>query len=357
MWYNSKFFKFSVQTLMVLLILSLLFYVIPNFAPIFNFLKFLLSCLLMGIVLYYLFRPLVRKLTRHKIPFPVIITGVFLFLALIIFTVTYIIIPKVIAPIADVANAPKEKAEEVKAATIGFLSTYNLYSYEELRTMITTYFLQIQQYLFQNAYEIFTALTHIATILVLTPFTLFYFLKDDTDLHKWFVSCIPNNYRSKVETVLEHIDEILLSFFHGQVTIACIVTLMTFVGLYAIGIDNVVFITFITFFLSLIPFLGTLLAIIPAVLQGLVTSYLMAILAAAVMTCVHLIEANIITPQVMRRRLDIHPLMIIILIITSFTFFGITGPLWITPFYVLIRELLIDIYEFFGWEEDLENKS
>lgn len=354
MWYNSKFFKYSVKILLVLLILSLSFYVLPYFAPIFNFVRFLFSCLLLGIVLYYLFRPLVRYLTKKKVPFPVTITGIFLFLFLILLLVSLFIIPKVLAPIAVVADAPREKAEEVKAATIGFLSAYNLYSYEEIRTLITTYFLQIQQYIFQNAYGIFSAITHIATILVLTPFTLFYFLKDDADLHRWFVSCIPNNYRSRVETALEHFDEILLSFFHGQITIASIVTLMALIGLYVIGLENVVFITFITFLLSLIPFLGTLLAIIPAVLQGLATGYSMAILAGVIMTCIHLTEANIITPQVMRRRMDIHPLMIIILIITSFTFFGITGPLWITPFYVLIRELLIDIYEFYGWEEDLE---
>ncbi len=288
------------------------------------------------------------------VPFPVIIIGIFLFLFLIILSFVLFIAPKVIAPLAEVATDPREKAEEVRAATIGFLNTYNLYSYEELRKLITSYFTQIQSYIFQNAYGIFSTITHIATILVLTPFTLFYFLKDDTDLHRWFISCIPNNYRSRVEMALEHFDEILLSFFHGQITIAAIVTVMALIGLSLIGLNNVVFITFITFFLSLIPFLGTLLAIIPAVLQGLVSGYSMAILAGVVMTCIHLIEANIITPQVMRRRMDIHPLMIILLIITSFTFFGITGPLWITPFYVLIRELLMDLYEFFGWEEDLE---
>lgn len=354
MWFNSKFFKYSVKILMVLVILSLLFNLIPYFTPIFSFARFLFSCLLLGIVLYYLFRPHVRKLTTLNVPFPVIITGVFLFLFLILLMLILFIIPKILAPIAVVANAPMEKAEEVKAATIGFLNTYNLYSYEELKANISSFFLQIQQYLFQNAYGIFSTLTHIITVLILTPFTLFYFLKDDADLHRWFVNCVPNNYRSRVETALEHFDEILLSFFHGQITIAAIVTLMALVGLTLVGLENVVFITFMTFLLSLIPFLGTLLAIIPAVLQGLSSNYTMAILAGAVMTVIHMIEANIITPEVMRKRMDIHPLMIIILIITSFTFFGITGPLWITPVYVLIRELLTEIYEFLGWEEDLE---
>lgn len=70
-----------------------------------------------------------------------------------------------------------------------------------------------------------------------------------------------------------------------------------------------------------------------------------------VMTLIHMTEANIIIPQVMRKRFDIHPLTIIVLIISSFYFFGILGPLWITPAYVFLREILVEAYMFFGLDE------
>lgn len=352
MHYNSRFFKTSIKILLVLLNILLFFTVIPYFAPIFNFLKYIVSCLMFGVVLYYLFRPLVDYMKKLKIPFPLIVSTVFFILALILSVVIFYIIPTVLVPIQEVANSPLERKEEVKAATIGFIEKLNLYSYDEIRSMMSSYFLKVQQYIFQNAFDIFSALTHLGIIFVLTPFTLFYFLKDDGNFHQWFISCVPAAYREKVEGVLDHLDEILSDFFHGQITVASIVTLMAFSGLYLVGMQNVPFLVFITFFLSLIPFLGTFLSIIPATLEGLTHGYFMAFCGGAVMTVIHLTEANIITPQVMKRRFDIHPFTIILLIMMSFFFFGLLGPLWITPAYVLVREFLIEAYEFMGWEEE-----
>lgn len=303
-------------------------------------------------MLYYLFRPMVAYLSKHGVPFIISMLGIFLFLAFILTVIGLYVVPVVVTPITAVATSPGEKAEEVQAATIGFLSRLNIYSYEEIRGVITTYLLKFQQYIFQNAFEIFSAITHIALMLVLTPFTLFYFMKDDERFHQWFIDTIPTKYKSTVEKTLEDVDQILFAFFHGQMTIASIVTVMTAIGLFAIGMENVAFLVFITFFVSLIPYLGTLLAIIPPTVEGFTVSYTMAFLGAGIMTLIHLTESNIITPQVMRKRFDIHPLTIILLIMTSFFFFGILGPLWITPAYVLLRELASDAYAAFDLIEE-----
>lgn len=308
---------------------------------------------MLGLVLYYLFRPLVDRLVHYKVPFFATIIIVFLILVLILFVLTFYVAPIILMPIHHVVSSnPSEKAEEVKEATIGFLSTFNLYSHEEIRGIAAEYVLKLQQYIFQNAYDIFSTITHIAAVLVLTPFILFYFLKDGHNFHDWFVDMVPAKYRNRVDTIIEQLDQILVGFFHGQITIAAIVATMTFIGLHIAGMDNIPFLTFITFFLTLIPYLGTLLSILPATFQGLTVSYWMAFLGMAVMTLVHLTESNIITPQVMKKRFDIHPLTIILLIISSFYFFGILGPLWITPAYVFLRELLIEIFLFFRLDKE-----
>lgn len=352
MLYRSKFFTTSVKILLILLILYLLTLLLPFLSPLYSFAKFLASCVVFGVVLYYLFRPLVDILTNYKVPFYLNIIIVFLILICILLILGLYVIPIIIKPIQTVvaSNSP-QKAEEVKEATLGFLSSFNLYSYEEIRSIAADYVLKLQQYIFQNAFDIFSAITHIAAVLVLTPFILFYFLKDGHNFNEWFKEMIPFDYRMRVEKVLEKLDQILVGFFHGQITIACIVTILTFTGLHLIGMENIPFITFITFFLSLIPYLGTLLAILPATIQGLTESYWMAALGMGVMTLIHMTEANIITPQVMRKRFDIHPLTIILLIISSFYFFGILGPLWITPAYVFLREILIEAYMFLGLDE------
>lgn len=346
MWYNSIFFKRSIKILSVLWIVFLFFLVIPYFYPVINFVKYIFSCLIFGIALYYLFRPVVSKLSKYNVPFSISMACIYIFMVILLIIIGIYVLPVLTSPIAEVATRPKEKAHEVQEATIGLLSYFNL-PYQEIRALVTSYLVDFQKYLFQNAYEIFSAITHVALMLVLTPFTLYYFMKDDRRFHRWFIDAIPHKYQPSAERILEDVDQTLLAFFHGQLTIASIVTGLALIGLYLIGMENVAFLTFLTFLLSLIPYLGTLLAIIPPTIEGFTISYTTAILAASVMTLIHLTESNIITPQVMMKRFDIHPLTIILLIITSFFFFGLFGPLWITPAYVLIREFISDAASFF----------
>lgn len=358
MWYNSSFFQYAMKILIALVIIFLFVQLLPFIQPMIQFIEYLLTPLVLGLVLYYLFRPLVEKLTSLKVPFAISMIIVFLILGLIIGTFVTFFAPIIINAIQEATEAPTEKIEKVKSATYSILSifNFNMYSYAEIQAIVASYLSSIQKYVFQNTFNIISTITRVAFVFVITPFSLFYFLKDDKTIYKWLIDAIPPNRQEQAERILQRVDEILLTFFHGQITIAFLVTLMTAIGLSILRIDNIVFLCFITFILSLIPYLGTLMAIIPPILQGLTMSYFMTFAAAGVMISVHLVEANLITPNVMMRRFNIHPLTVIFLIVGSISLFGVTGPLWITPFYVLIREMVAEGYEMYITKEKIAPK-
>jgi len=353
MWFLTSFFKNAAKILAVLLILFLIVQLLPYLYPIIDAIFLFFSPVILGVVLYYMFRPLVAKLISMKVPFYGAIAVVFLILGAVVGITAFFLGSVLLPPIQEVAAAPSKKIEEVKQATFGFMHLFNLnlISYPEIRQLVINYVTNIQKFILENTFTIISAVTKFAFLFVMTPFSLFYFLKDDYKFHKWFIETIPMTYRSRVENMLENIDQTLLTFFNGQITVALSVTSLAFVGLLIIWIDNLSFLTFLTFFLALIPYLGTFLAIIPPVLMGLTASYWMALAAGIVMICVHLIEANIITPQVMMKRFDIHPLTVILLVVMSFTLFGITGPLWITPVYVFVREIALQLIDFLKMQE------
>lgn len=346
MWYQHSFFKYAFQILLILLILFLLVKLLPFFYPLLDFIRIFFSPLIMGVVLYYIFRPLFNKMVKYHAPVPLALAVIFLFLAAVIGTLVTFVAPLVLNPIQEVAAAPSEKIEEVKEATLGFLNifNFNLYSYNEIKALVIEYISKFQQTVLKNTFNILSTITHVAFLFVITPFALFYLLKDDHKFYSWVIEAVPTTYRNQAEKILENLDQTLSIFFSGQIMIALCVTGMAFCGLLAIGIDNLAFLTFVTFLFSLIPYLGTFIAIIPPVLAGLASSYLMALAAAVVMVAVHLIEANLITPNVMMKQFDIHPLTVILLVVASFSFFGITGPLWITPVYVFLREVVMEAY-------------
>jgi predicted PurR-regulated permease PerM len=352
MWYNSSFISYSIKILLGLLILSLSLQLLPNLYPILEFVQLFFSPLILGLVLYYIFRPIVSKMLELKLPFFAAIIFVFLFLGAVLALIATFLVPMV-TTLQEVASAPTQKIEEVKEATLGFLNVFNLnlFSYDEIKGLITSYLTTIQTYLFSNTYNILSTITHVAFLFGITPFCLFYLLKDDQKFYSWLIEVIPARYRPQSEKTLHHLDQTLLTFFHGQIVVASAVTFMALIGLSLIGIDRLIFLVFLTFLLSLIPYMGTFIAIIPPLLVGLTTSYVMGGLAAAVMITIHLIEANLITPYVMMKRFDVHPLTVILLIVASFSFFGVTGPLWITPFYVFMREVIVQLYEFLSNKE------
>lgn len=357
MWYNSYFIRLGTKILLGLLIILLFVNVLPYFYPIVQFIEIFFSPLILGIVLYYIFRPLVRKMLDLNFPFIVAVALVFLILGTILALIATFLVPLIITSIQEVAASPTQKIEEVKEATMNVLNifNFNLYSYAELKSVITDYLVRVQQFIFSNTYSIITTITHVAFIFGITPFCLFYLLKDDKRFYAWIINAIPTPYRAQAEKMFFHIDQTLLTFFYGQMVVALTVTLMAFIGLSIIGIENLIFLTFITFLLALIPFLGTFVAIIPPVLVGLTESYLVGAAAGIVMVIIHLTEANIITPYVMMKRFDVHPLTVILLVVASFSFLGVTGPLWITPLYVFLREVAIQLYSLINLEKvDLE---
>ncbi|MGE4573433.1 MULTISPECIES: AI-2E family transporter [Parachlamydia] len=357
MWYKSSFIKYATNILLGLLILFLFVKLLPFFYPIVQFVVAFFSPLILGIVLYYMFRPLVQYLTNHHIPSAIAISSIFLILGGIIASIATFLIPTIITSLQEVTTSPAQKIEEVKEATISFLNIFNLnlYSYNEVKSLITNFLEKIQQFVFANTYLIISTATHIAFIFVLTPFCLFYLLKDDQKFYGWTMEMIPPVYRPQCEKIFHHLDKTLLTFFNGQIVVAAIVSLMALIGLAIIQIDNLIFLAFLTFLLGLIPYLGTLIAIIPPTLVGLTSSYLMGLTAAIVMTSIHLIEANLITPHVMMKRLDVHPLTIILLIVASFSLFGVTGPLWITPLYVFLREIYTQLSQLYSPKENLKD--
>lgn len=354
MWYNSNFFKYSAKILITLLITYLCLLLLPVFYPVINFFWAFFGPIILGVVLYYVVRPFFERLIKLKFSFYPAILIVFLVLFSMIALITTFLIPIVIKQVHEVATSPTEKIEEVKdVATMGILNTFNLniYSYAEVKNVVTNFIKEIQQYVFKNIYDILYAVTHIAFLFVITPICLFYFLRDDHKFYKWTLEWIPQSIQPQSEKLMEQIDTTLLIFVSGQVRVASIVTFLTLIGLFIIQIDNLFFLTLFTFFLSLIPYFGTLLSIIPPVLVGLTQNYTQAFLAAGVMISIHLVESNLISPQIMMKRFDIHPLTVMLLVFGSFSLFGVTGPLWITPLYVCCREILVQLYDVYEIEK------
>ncbi|WP_116289050.1 AI-2E family transporter, partial [Klebsiella pneumoniae] len=83
------------------------------------------------------------------------------------------------------------------------------------------------------------------------------------------------------------------------------------IGYFIIGLDYPLVLGAFAMVTNLIPFIGPWIGTFPGVIVGLFDSPTEAVLVITVVVIVQQLESQLISPQIMGRKLDTHPLTII----------------------------------------------
>ena len=175
--------------------------------------------------------------------------------------------------------------------------------------------------------------------LVVILATSFYLLRDWERLRDWLIGLAPEVYQPDVKHLYLEIKVVWQVFLRGQLLIMFLVGLLSGLGAAVIGLPGAVILGILAGTLALIPTLGpaitTVIVAVVAWTQG--STYLdlsnsaMVILAVAIFQGVQIIEGVWLTPQIMGRRLQLHPGLVLIAIIGSLISVGATLALIILP--------------------------
>ena len=174
------------------------------------------------------------------------------------------------------------------------------------------------------------------------PIYVYYFLADRDHLSAHWHELVPmrqSKLREEVVSVLNEINQSLVSYFRGQIIVAGCNGVLTWIGLSIIGIPNSLLLGIVTGALSIVPFLGIICSIIPALLLGFVSAqgdptlqWLRPLLVLVVFTVVQASESTFITPRVQSHSTGLHPLAIIIgILFWSMLLPGLLGPIVAVP--------------------------
>ncbi len=360
MWYNKKFFKISVSILLVLLIVFIGYQLFPLFQFIIKFILTLFLPVIVAGVFYYLFRPIVRFFDKKKISRYITIAFIYLFMFICLTIVISSIWPYIQKQISEFSAFPNEKLKEMENKTVDIMNLFNFYSlsHDQLREYLLYYLQKLTVWVSGGFIANIASITTIASYFIITPFILFYFLKDDRHMFPKFLRAIPPSYKDETKKIINDVDNVLSSYISGQVLVALIVGFLVFIGYLIIGLNYAFLLALIAFVFNLIPFCGPLISTIPALLIGLAQSPLMGIKVMLVIIVVHLLDLNLISPRVVGQRLNVHPITIIILLVASISLFGFLSLFFIVPVYAVLKTLIRDIWRINIVEtESLENNK
>jgi len=183
------------------------------------------------------------------------------------------------------------------------------------------------------------------------PIYVYYFLADEERITKQWHEFVPlrrSSLRDEVVSVLAEINGSLVSYFRGQIVVAACNGVLTFLGLWIIGIPYSLVLGIMTGALSIVPFLGIICSIIPAVLLGFLSAkadptlqWLRPLLVLVVFAVVQMTESMFITPRVQSHSTGLHPLAIILgILFWSMLLPGLLGPIVAVPLTCAVVVLL-----------------
>ena len=155
------------------------------------------------------------------------------------------------------------------------------------------------------------------------------------------VALVPPARRPLALRILPDLGTTLRAWVVGQITAMFILGLLTTLGLWILGVPY--FLAFGVFagVAAIVPFFGTLVStILPALFALSVAGVPKALLVAALGVVVHLIEANLVAPQVMERQVNLPPVLTIAGVLLKGRLFGTIGLLVAVPILAVIMVLV-----------------
>jgi predicted PurR-regulated permease PerM len=209
----------------------------------------------------------------------------------------------------------------------------------------------------KNIGSFFGTLATIVISLITMPFILFYLLRDGKNLGPYFVKFLPTKLRQPTLKVLSEANDQIASYIRGQLTVAFAVAVMFVVGFSVIGLDYAVTLGVIAGFLNLIPYLGSFLAMIPAIILGIVGGPLLLVKVLIVFVIEQTIEGRFISPLVLGSQLAVHPITILFVLLTSGKLFGLVGVVLGIPTYAVLKVIISHIFTWYKIRSGLYDEA
>lgn len=181
--------------------------------------------------------------------------------------------------------------------------------------------------------------------LILVPFFFIYMLKDHEKFAPNIYKIFSGERRTWVKETLSDIDNVLRNYVQGQVLISLILASMMFIGYLIIDLDYALLLSIFAFFMNMIPFIGPWISLAPALVVAIVQDPILVVWVGVITLVAQQIESNLITPNIMGKTLDVHPLTVITIVLAAGNIGGFIFIIIAIPTYAVIKVIVKNIYE------------
>jgi len=172
-----------------------------------------------------------------------------------------------------------------------------------------------------------------------------FFLLDKEELKKGALLLFPAQYREKIEIITATISKKVGGYVRGQLLLMLIVGVLSSISLAVVGIKFAFLLGLIAGLLEIVPIAGPIISAIPAIIIALADNPWLALYVAIIYFIIQRVENVLLTPLILGKFLELHPVIIITAVLVAANTLGIFGiilsPAIAASIYVLAQELYI----------------
>ncbi|WP_339063864.1 AI-2E family transporter [Tepidibacillus marianensis] len=328
-----------------LVVIYLLMKVSPIFGQIFFFIKNLFLPFFIAMIISYLLHPIVTMLHDRGVPRSIAVLLIYIIFFGSITIISLKAFPLLLLQIRELGENFPSIIHRFEAWFETIRNGYPIPDYIQKgidhsitgwKTNLTDGFSHLSDWIGNTISILFT--------IFLVPFVSFYILKDYKLIEKTVITFVPRKKRKGMIRLLKDIDEALGNYIRGQLIVMTIVGVLAYIGYLVIDLPYALLLAFIVAITDIIPYLGPFIGAAPAVIVGLSISWKMVIIVLLINLTIQTLEGNVISPQVVGRKLNIHPLFIIISLLVGGEIGGVVGMILAVPIFAIIKVIVQHVF-------------
>ncbi len=303
-----------------------------------------------GAALAYGLDPVANWMERRKINRTVAALAIVVVILILFVAVFVLVVPVLINQLADFLQQLPSFISRLQTMFGPWLESdwarYLGIDAGSLRASLTGFFANgasIMQTLLSSLLTGGRTVIDIASLLFVTPFVVFYLLRDWHRMIAWIDGLLPRDYADEIRRLAHAMDEKVAAFVRGQMLSGTVLGMFYAAGLMAIGLNYGLLVGLAAGILSFIPYLGFSSGFVASIIIALVQfwpDWIWLVATVAVFMAGQVLEGYVLQPYLIGTRVGLHPVWLLFALFAFGLLFGFLGLLVAIPAAAAVGVLL-----------------
>ena len=309
----------------------------------------------LAFLLYFLLAPLVEYFGKYRVPRSLVIVTILVVAIVAISVISAYFVPIIYAEISSMLQSIPKAMVRIETHYIpqirDYILSFGLVDEKQLDMFlaelksapqaVTQQFPRAAQRLWQSVVPgFFSTLIN----LVLVPLIVFFMLNTSGGWREKIVqSIVPPDLLPHLNTATQNIGLTLRSVFRGQAIVASILALLYVVGLSIVGLKASIAVGLVAGICRIVPYFDIIVGGLLSLLMILAdfSGGWQVLSVIVVFLVVQTIDGMVITPRVMGDKAGLHPLLVILSVISFGKLFGFWGVLFAIPVVAVVKVIAV----------------